>query len=218
MKRIRILGLVAVVCLLALTVGLMVRSQDTKASGIKGTIDTVSDNTMVVDGKTVIINEATHIEGTPTAGAVVEIKAIVQEDGSLLAIKMEVKGTANRDCDDDCCEDDKYVELEGVADNVTSTSVVVHGKTVTVDGNTTVKGTLVDGVKVEVKAIVQDDGSLLAVKIEAEAEADDDEGDCEDSGQACRDDCKDSSQACQDDCKDADQGNRGSSGDVEDDD
>jgi hypothetical protein len=216
MKRIRILGLLAVVCLLALTVGLMVRSQDTKASGLKGTIDTVSDNTMVVDGKTVIINEATHIEGTPTAGAVVEIKAVVQEDGSLLAIRMEVKGTANQDCYDDSCEDDKYVELEGVADNVTSTSVVVHGKTVTVDGSTTVKGTLVDGVKVEVKAIVQDDGSLLAVKIEAEA--DDDEGDCGDSGQACRDDCKDSSQACQDDCKNDDQGNRGSSGDVEDDD
>jgi hypothetical protein len=115
MNRIKIFGLLAAVCLLALMVGLMVRSPGTKASDLKGAIYSVSDNTMVVDGRTVLINETTHIKGTLTAGAVVEIKAIVQEDGSLLAIKMEVKDDddegdckhSSQDCDDDDSDDDE---------------------------------------------------------------------------------------------------------------
>jgi len=45
----------------------------------------------VIDGQTVIVNADTVVEGTPEIGLIAKVKALVQPDDSLLAIKIEVE-------------------------------------------------------------------------------------------------------------------------------
>ncbi len=52
-----------------------------------------------IDGQEIIINDATEIEGIPEIGAIVEIEAVAQPDGSLIAVEIEVE-----DVDDDEAE------------------------------------------------------------------------------------------------------------------
>lgn len=56
--------------------------------------------------------------------------------------------------------------LNGTADNVTSTSITIGNKTLVIDGNTEIVGDLVAGSTVQITANVQDDGTLLATKIQ----------------------------------------------------
>jgi len=58
---------------------------------IEGTIESLTDTGIVVDGQEIIIDETTEIEGTLEVGAIVEVEALVQDDGSLLALEVEVE-------------------------------------------------------------------------------------------------------------------------------
>jgi hypothetical protein len=107
MKKARIVTALAAVVLLAVTIGTIWGLQNTHASELKGTIETLSGNSsMIIGNKTIFINDSTKIKGTLAAGVTVEIKAIVQDDGSLLAVRIEAKENASQascdDCDDDC--------------------------------------------------------------------------------------------------------------------
>ncbi len=154
---------------------------DNRAIKIEGIVDNVTGNQITINGKTVFTDNQTHIKGTLAPGAEVEIKARLQNDGSLLAFKIEVEDGD----DEDEGRHGKYAEINGVTSNVTGTSLVVNGKTIKIDDATKIKGTLVNGARLEVKAITQSDGSLLAVKISVNdakkrGHADEDEGEDDD--------------------------------------
>ena len=58
---------------------------------IEGTIESLTDTGIVVDGQEIIIDETTEIEGILAVGTMVEVEALVQDDGSLLALEVEVE-------------------------------------------------------------------------------------------------------------------------------
>lgn len=134
---------------------------DRRAIKIEGTVDNITGNRITIEGMTVFTDNKTLIKGTITPGALVEIKARTQDDGSLLAFKIEVE-------DENETSHGKHIKIEGTAANVTGTNLVVDGKTIEINDATKIKGSLANGAAVEVKAIKQSDGSLLAVKIKVD--------------------------------------------------
>lgn len=66
-------------------------------------------------------------------------------------------------------------ELKGTAENLTATSIIINGQTIIINANTKIEGTLSAGAKVEVEAVRQANGSLLALEIEVENDEDSDE-------------------------------------------
>lgn len=101
---------------------------------------------------------------------------IVEVEGNALAGGGELPATkVERVTDDFGAEDDDLAEIEGIVTAVLSaTEFEVNGITVTTDGATVYEGgasaDIAAGVRVDVDAVAQADGSLLATKVEFEAE------------------------------------------------
>ncbi len=143
----------------------------------KGVIEDVTDSSVTVQGKTFYVDSETEIKGRHdsyltlsdlTAGMFVEIKALLQDDGSYLAIKIEVEERK---------EEAFEIEFKGAIDSLGTDYLVIGGQKILVTDQTEIeikkhqKGALSDlqiGMKIEVKALRLNDGSLLAVKIEVE--------------------------------------------------
>ncbi len=119
----------------------------------------------VVNGMTVTVNLSTTIDtehGMPMIGALAEVKAIRQADGSLLALSIKIE---------DIEEFENEVEFKGTISNLTGTgpySMTVNGHVVTTDASTQIVGALADGAFVEVHGLLQPDGSVLATLIKVE--------------------------------------------------
>lgn len=142
---------------------------NSRAIKMEGTVDNITGNRITINGQAVFTDNKTLIKGTLARGAVVEVKARLQNDGSLLAFKIEVED------EDDETYHGKYIKIEGTTANLTSTSLVVNGKTIKINDTTKIKGSLAIGATAEVKAITQSDGSLLAVKIKVDDAKEEDE-------------------------------------------
>ena len=118
----------------------------------------------VIDGITVTVNITTTIEGIPQVGLTAEVKAVIQADNTVLALKIKVAKEV----------EGEEVEFEGFISAIITDTVdlwVIGGITVTVDTTTFIdesKGRAEVGAWVEVKAIRQPDGSLLAIRIRVE--------------------------------------------------
>lgn len=145
---------------------------------ITGVIQSISldDSVLVVAGFEFIITDSTVILdednnsidfGDLQVGAVVEIRADVQADGTLIATRIEVE---------DRFED--KVELTGTIESIGSGSsgdtLVVAGITFFVDANTEISNNednpigfadLMVGLIVEIRGIVQQDGKFVATRI-----------------------------------------------------
>ncbi|MFY8298786.1 DUF5666 domain-containing protein [Pseudoalteromonas sp. SS15] len=112
-------------------------------------------------------------------GDEVEVKAVQQEDGTFLAVKVEI--------DNDDADEERYIDLEGVIDSFTSlTEFSVNGHAVTTQLNTRYAGfnpeQLAVGVAVEVKGELNAEGVIVARKIELDSEDDSDEREAEIEG------------------------------------
>ena len=162
---------------------------------IEGKITAISGSSITIqteDGSKVEVNvgATTTIRGEDgpiplsqlKVGDKIEVKAQRNADGSLQAIDIKVEGEENDD------EEDASVEVKGVVTDISSTSLTVKTEggqmvTVTITPTTVIKkddepATFVDikvGQKVEIKAMRQTDGSLVATRIKIEEE--DGEGD-----------------------------------------
>lgn len=112
-------------------------------------------------------------------GDEVEVKAVQQEDGTFLAVKVEI--------DNDDADEERYIDLEGVIDAFTSlTEFSVNGHAVTTQLNTRYAGfnpdQLAVGVAVEVKGELNAEGVIVARKIELDSDDDSDEREAEIEG------------------------------------
>ena len=120
----------------------------------------------VVGGTRVAINNRTDSDGLPREGEQVKVKALVQSDGSLIAREIENEGLSRQEK-----PDREEISLEGTFQKVDQDgSWVVNGIKVTVGVLTRLKGTPAVGQRVEVEALRQPDGTLVASKIEGETE------------------------------------------------
>ncbi|MCH7607622.1 MAG: hypothetical protein IIC94_03510 [Chloroflexi bacterium] len=132
---------------------------------IRGIIEEITDEFVVIDGLTVALAALTELEGDLSVGSFAKVKAFLQADGSLIAREVDGKGP---DADED--EDERNeVEIEGTIDAVNPDgSIVVNGVTVSISVLTEVKGTLVAGATVKVEGFMAEDGSVLAAEVKGE--------------------------------------------------
>ena len=125
---------------------------------IEGLLTTLTDGEMVVAGITLIRSPLTRFEGAIALGSMVEVKAIPQADGTLLARKVELSD-----------EPQPEVKVEGILTALTQTQATIAGLNFTITAQTKIEGPLSLGAMVEARAIPQQ-GSLIASKIEIEDE------------------------------------------------
>ena len=112
------------------------------------------------------VGPGTDTDGLPYVGQRVKVKALLQEDGFLLAREIENKGGSGGPKDDS-----SKVKLEGTFQSVDADgNWIINGTPVSVDPLTRLEGTPAVDQLVEVKGILQADGSILALKIEGEGE------------------------------------------------
>ena len=131
---------------------------------LPGTSDFTGD--WVVGDFTVTVNVSTTIDqsgGAVVVGAIAEVKAIRQLDGSLLATKIQIE---------DAHEFENQAEFKGLVSNLSGSApmftMLVNTITVTTNSQTQISGTLANGVMVEVHGLTQPDGSVLASAIKVE--------------------------------------------------
>lgn len=125
-------------------------------------------------GRTVHVTAATRIDqskGQIAVGAVVEVEGLIQLDGSINAIKIEVKP------DNASGIPVKFLgKIERLPANNTRTGDwVISGRTVKVTDRTVIKteqGQVMIGALVDVEGVVQLDGSIVATKIEVRGSID----------------------------------------------
>jgi hypothetical protein len=166
-KRLALILLVAGVIALA---GGTALAQRASGQSISGTADNLTAGSLVIQGKTVLIDENTIVEGSLIPGATVVIKTD-QVNGVLHAARIVIKEPKSD-------PKRKHVQIDGKITAVSANNeFVVRGKNIATDNNTRIDGELVVGSEVEVKAQMQGDGLLLAVEVEVEEGDDDDDDD-----------------------------------------
>ena len=138
---------------------------------IEGTFQGVDDDgNWIVNGIKIAVSPLTKLEGTPAVGQEVEVKALIQEDGTLLAQKIEGEGEEGD-------ESKSEVKIRGVIEEITEDFVVIDGLTVALAALTELEGDLSVGSFAKVKALLQENGSLVAREVEGKGadEGEDDE-------------------------------------------
>ncbi len=139
---------------------------------LEGMVEVVGeDGSFVIAGHKVLVDPSTHFEPDRTAvvvGVWVEVKAVQLEDGSLLALEIEVEHSGQ--------PDDNEVEtfkFRGVVEAMQGTRLTVNG--MVIDTSTAaIEGNLQVGAVVEVEATRTADGTLVAIEVEVKAEHQDD--------------------------------------------
>ncbi len=142
--------------------------QNVKASEVNGTAANITSTNITVGNKTLIIDSNTKIKGNLVSGSSIEIKAIIQDDGTLLATKIHVKNNEghkqNGNSDNDSDDNEISGTIQSLSNN--NTSMVINDQTVLINQATKIKGQLAVNARAEVEVVQQQDGSLLATKIE----------------------------------------------------
>jgi hypothetical protein len=155
--------------------------QNAKAADIDGTASNITSTSMTVGNKTLVIDGNTEIVGQLISGSIVQIRAKVQDESTLLATRIVVKNNIDDnddcidDCNDDCSDDDEAIK--GTIASIGTDNIVIAGHTIYMDDHTRIEdGHLTVGARAEVE-VKQQDGKLLATEIEIEDDDDDDDDD-----------------------------------------
>ena len=133
---------------------------------VRGVVEEVKeDGTLIVNGRSVAIGVLTELDGEPQVGDYVEIRALLQKGGSLLAREVESKGKLEAQD----LPDASKVEIEGTIDKVNEDgTLVVNGVTVATGNLSEISGDLTAGASVKIEGFLKEDGSLLANKLKGE--------------------------------------------------
>jgi hypothetical protein len=143
----------------------------------KGVVEEVLPNGYRIAGITVVVTATTRIDGPIAVGDLVEVKGVLQADGTVLAFRIHVEKPERKGAE---------IEFKGVVEEVLPNGYRVSGRTVVVTATTRIDGPIAVGDLVEVKGVLQADGTVLASRIHRE----DRSGKDSDSLQAGRDEGK----------------------------
>jgi len=159
-----------VIAITLVTIGslVFVQVQNAKATDVNGTADNVTSTNITVGNKTLVIDSNTKIIGELVSGSFIQIRAKVQDDGTLLATKIQVKNNKDQKQfgNSENVSNDNVIcgTIQSMSEN--NTSMVINGQTVLINQDTKIEGQLAANATVEVKVVKQQDGSLLATRIE----------------------------------------------------
>ncbi len=144
---------------LALKIEVKSSSHETHPIAWTGALDWWNAQTWHVGGRTVRVNANTIIVGQPYTGAIVEVTAQIEADGTLTALRLKVRRV------------ETHTTFRGVVQRIDGNVWTIGDHQVQVDRYTVFDerhGPLGIGVYVEVKATLQADGSWLALRIQTE--------------------------------------------------
>jgi hypothetical protein len=145
-------------------------SQPKKEAKLRGTLeDILGDGTFIVDGFRVALGALTEIEDGILVGDFLKIEALLQPDGSLLA--MEVDGLGKVDAED--IPEANNVVIEGTLESIDDedNTLVVNGIKVAFSALSETKGELIVGSPVEVEGTLRSDGSVRARELKGQRRA-----------------------------------------------
>jgi len=143
----------------------------------KGVVEEILPNGYRVSGRTVVVTATTRIDGPIAVGDLVEVKGVLQADGTILASRIHVEEAERKGAE---------IEFKGVVEEVLPNGYQIAGRTVIVTATTRIDGPIAVGDLVEVKGVLQADGTVLASRIHREDRSGKDSG----SLQAGRDEGK----------------------------
>lgn len=151
---------------------------------IKGMVQQVQGNQILVNNVWITLDATTIVKGVLQPGAFVEIKGIRQPNGSVLAREVEPQNTTNTQKPAPPVPMAQTVEIKGVVQRVQGNQILVNNVWVTLDATTVVKGTVQPGTIVEIKALQQPNGSVVAKQVEQQTRQEDNRGKSDDSGKS----------------------------------
>lgn len=128
---------------------------------LRGVIQSLATNSWVVSGTTVALSADTRIEGTPQVGLVVEVKGEARPDGTFLAREISVQEVK-------ALEGQGRAAFSGKVERISADLWVVAGVQVAITNATRIKGEPQVGDTVTVEAATQPNGTLVALRIEAQ--------------------------------------------------
>ena len=124
----------------------------------KGVVEEVLPDGYRIAGITVVA-ATTRIDGPISVGTFVEVKGILQADGSILALRIHVEKPERKGA---------KVEFKGVVEEILPNGYRVSGRIVVVTATTRIDGPISVGTFVEVEGVLQADGTVLAFRIHVE--------------------------------------------------
>ena len=125
-----------------------------EAMEFSGMVEAIGPDRWVIAGKTVLVEDATEIDGEPRTGAQAWVKAdLYVDDGRLVAKRIEVKGT------------EKAIQFVGVIESFSDSLWVVSGQEIVIDAETEIEGEPLVGAIAEVEAIEFPDGTTHGTTI-----------------------------------------------------
>ncbi|MGH2521806.1 MAG: DUF5666 domain-containing protein [Anaerolineales bacterium] len=165
---------------------------DSEEVELTGVVEAAGPEAWQINGQVVRLTAATEIRDNPQVGQRVKVKALVAADGTLTALRIELdksgpspsntpglaatEGDATETHEPSLRPSDtpeptetdepEEVRFEGTLEAINGSTWVVGGQAVAVTGSTEIRNNPQIGDQVEVRALRQGDGSLLATRIE----------------------------------------------------
>ena len=147
-----------------------------------GAVESISGNEWVVNGQTITVDPSVVQDGSVQIGDTIKVEAVVQADGSITALKVELPSAADPTTSatqlpaptsastgtaiQNLVFNDSGDEAFGTVDAVTYTSITVGGQTFNFAPGAEIKGEIAAGAFVKLHFIANPDGSLAVREVE----------------------------------------------------
>jgi hypothetical protein len=145
-------------------------SQGKKKAKLRGTVeDLLVDGTLIVDGIHVVLSPLTEMEDETRVGDFVEVEALLQPEGSLLAKEVVNLGIV----EGQDIPESSTVEIEGTLESINEDDniLVVNGIKIALSVLSETKGELIVGSPVKLEGFLLPDGSIRARELKGEGRA-----------------------------------------------
>ena len=136
--------------------------QPTATVELRGQVTAINGDVWTIGDQQVQVNADTQLRGSPTVGDTVLVKACLDQNGTLIALKIEKKNTGS---DKPAEYIERKVTLRGVLKAINGEQWTVGDQVVLVTGATQIQGGPAVGDTLKVEARKKADGSLVAEKI-----------------------------------------------------
>jgi hypothetical protein len=133
-----------------------------KRFNLSGPLDEVTSNVLIIDGQHIVIDDNTIISSDLVPGQTLHIEAVVQPDGSLLAVEVEA---ANVEAES------AHFEWSGVVQSITDAGIVVGGVTFDFPSGFTLDPAITVGTTIHIEGVADANGNLVVGEIDLEAPA-----------------------------------------------
>ncbi|WP_299030372.1 DUF5666 domain-containing protein [uncultured Thermanaerothrix sp.] len=126
-----------------------------------GVVVQIADGVWVIGEQTVQVTAQTEFKGNPQVGDLVKVHAMPSQSGYVAREIEKIRSFPTAET----APQARNFKFYGTVESIDGTTWVISGVTVNVDAYTTLKGNPGVGSQVEVKALVQSDGTYLATQI-----------------------------------------------------